>query len=509
MFKMLSNYFHYLLQILFFKKNSILTIIFITASTLAFATPKMTGFKPDLHGYRFVNSFRNDFIKEFDVTTGGLCGGMVYSALDYYFKHKAISQQNYRPAVQTPLHDYIYDRQVHSLADNLDKWAETGFNPFGWRNSEFFNWGLQGFNGGRIQELREAIDRGRPIPLGLQSYGGKENNMDRTGNHQVLAIGYDMGRYKGDLKTNKEDLKIFIYDPNHPNIIRTLVPDIKTASYYYRDNYTGTDTKFNRWRTYFVDKKYSVHTPPKTASTIRNTNSKLVRELIFEITTGNDDLRGGNDNLNIIIYTKENLPQTFKNINRSKHWIGNYTQTVKVTLKKPIPVTDILRVTLTTTFSGGMFGDNWNMNGLKISALGDQLYDEHENPLFRFTGERKAFTAHIVKPSTTVVTAHPPLGKCIAQVENKISWDYKGNKRWGAKNLSRLCRGEEGSIEPASCFDKVMHGGINWGGGTQWKWQNAINLCEGVTNANATIRCFQGEIKRGKIWQNAITTCEK
>lgn len=67
--------------------------------------------------------------------------------------------------------NYIYNRQVTSITENLDKWAELGFNPFGWRTNEFFNWGLQGFNGGRPQELREQIEAGRPVPLGLFKAG--------------------------------------------------------------------------------------------------------------------------------------------------------------------------------------------------------------------------------------------------------------------------------------------------------------------------------------------------
>src|SRR5215472_17393503 len=62
----------------------------------------------------------------------------------------------------------------------------------------------------RIEELRSFIDRGTPVPLGLQGDGN-------TGNHQVVAVGYDMGRYRGDLGAFETDFKIFIYDPNHPH----------------------------------------------------------------------------------------------------------------------------------------------------------------------------------------------------------------------------------------------------------------------------------------------------
>jgi hypothetical protein len=87
----------------------------------------MTQFKPELHGFRFSNTFQNNAIPEFDIRTGGLCGGMSYSAMDYYFKSQPVPTQSYRPASQTIFHRYIYRRQVDSLSGNLDKWAEVGF----------------------------------------------------------------------------------------------------------------------------------------------------------------------------------------------------------------------------------------------------------------------------------------------------------------------------------------------------------------------------------------------
>ena len=49
---------------------------------------------------------------------------MSYAALDFYYAKKPIPTQDFRPAVNTPLHDYIYGRQVKSLEQNIDKWAE-------------------------------------------------------------------------------------------------------------------------------------------------------------------------------------------------------------------------------------------------------------------------------------------------------------------------------------------------------------------------------------------------
>ena len=68
----------------------------------------------------------------------------------------------------------LYDRQVESITCNLDKWAEVIFNPFGSRNTEFFNWGI---SAGRINEMRAYIDQGKPCVLCLKSLGDVGDQM--------------------------------------------------------------------------------------------------------------------------------------------------------------------------------------------------------------------------------------------------------------------------------------------------------------------------------------------
>lgn len=352
---------------------------------------RMTSFNPKTHGFQFANTFKNNVVSELDIRTGGLCGGMTYAALDYYLRRKSIPKQNYRPREGSRLHDYIYNRQVNSLVDNADKWAELWFNPFGSRNGEFFNWGLQGFNGGRLQELKRQIDRGIPVPLGLYGAGGQHNGKE----HQVLAIGYDCGRYRGDLKNFKGDFKIFIYDPNHPNKTMILRPDVRKQVYYYSNHSSRKE-----WRTYFVDLKYRSQTPPNISQPGRaTTTAGQADHLLFTFHTGGDDLRGGNDNLNLTIYYKNGRSQTIRNINRGRRWIDHYSQNVSVRLNQTVPVNQIDRVVLSTTFGGGMGGDNWNLDRLTIKARGNRLnqtiYNRSGKPLRRFTGSRKTFTARI------------------------------------------------------------------------------------------------------------------
>jgi hypothetical protein len=221
---------------------------FIWGSRTPVAAPaKFTNFNPARHGFKFVNSFTNQVIG--DIETKGLCGGMSYAALDYYYSRMAIPTQTHQPVVGTWLRKYLLDRQMNSLTDNGDKWSELiGTNFHGGRDQEFFNWGLQA-GSGRLGELMSAIDRGRPVPLGLQTTGRGPFS------HQVVAIGYKLGRYQGDLGAYQTDVEIYIYDPNFPNKRLTLVPDpvrrcyrIKEKPQYY-------------WRTYFVDRRYRAQRP--------------------------------------------------------------------------------------------------------------------------------------------------------------------------------------------------------------------------------------------------------
>ncbi|NEQ27075.1 MAG: hypothetical protein F6K28_50305, partial [Microcoleus sp. SIO2G3] len=331
-------------------------------------------FNPAEHGFKFENEFENDFIPALDIRTEGLCGGMSYAALDYYFAHLPIPTQPFRPANGTTLHRYIYDRQVTSIVSNLDKWAEIGFNPGGIRDTEFFNWGISAKRGERIDELRQFLDKGIPCVLCLQGEGS-------TGNHQVIAFGYDMGRYQGDLGEHIEDFKIFICDPNHPEEIRTLVPDVERKIYCHQEDRSKT------WRTYFVDKNYHAQQPPAIANANYPVDD-LVYELILNFVTGIDDLRGGNDNIDLEVNLTDGSKQVYRNINLGSRWISNNDESAEIILPHPIRVEQLQSLVITTTFGSGFGSDKWDMNSLIIHILGGNLFKNIKSVGFkRFTGE--------------------------------------------------------------------------------------------------------------------------
>lgn len=109
-----------------------------------------------------------------------------------------------------------------------------------------------------------------------------------------------------------------------------------------------------------------------------------------------------------------------------------------------------------------------------------------------------------------VSVAHAAASRtCYSAVQGKIAWNYQNETQWNKKNINRLCQGAEGSREPARCFKQVMHGGVDWGGGTRWQWQNAVNLCRGTHKANALITCFEKKVDKGVHWKKATRVCRQ
>ena len=315
------------------------------------ATARFSRFNPSVHGFRFYNSFKNSFVgPPFSVYTSGLCGGMSYAVLDYYNAGRPIPTQDYRPANNTPLQQYLYGREVTSLMQNLDKWAETSFNPFGSRTLEFFNWGLSG----RLQELRSYIDRGVAIPLGLKNTG---SGLD--GDHQVLAVGYDLGRYKGDLGAYKEDVKIYLLDPNHPTETVTLIPDPATLE-YHEVEYPG-----HHWRTYFVDGKYVSMTPPNVVNSTYPSDG-LAHELLLEIETGQNVMRGGSDHVDLTLRLADNTTQFYPNVSHDGIWLPTYTETIQVVLSQPVPVASIKALEINSNPTAA----SWALQSFQAYAVG-------------------------------------------------------------------------------------------------------------------------------------------
>ena len=123
----------------------------------------------------------------------------------------------------------------------------------------------------------------------------------------------------------------------------------------------------------------------------------MIRELILSFHTGDDDLRGRNDNINLTLNTSDGTgAQLYPNINLGARWLSNYTESARVVLKQPMTPQQIRDLTFADTFSGGSGGDNWDMQQLKVRALGGNLDGTLQTAGFkRFTGDDKQLVVPI------------------------------------------------------------------------------------------------------------------
>jgi hypothetical protein len=98
-------------------------------------------------------------------------------------------------------------------------------------------------------------------------------------------------------------------------------------------------------------------------------SANQVRELSFTFSTTDDDLRGGNDNLNVTILFADGTTQAASNINHSQNWHNGSTKGAEVLLNRPVTIDQIRGIMLATTFTGGSGGDNWNMGSMQADAV--------------------------------------------------------------------------------------------------------------------------------------------
>ncbi|RZL48738.1 MAG: hypothetical protein EOP00_08470 [Pedobacter sp.] len=124
----------------------------------------------------------------------------------------------------------------------------------------------------------------------------------------------------------------------------------------------------------------------------------------IETLTGGDDLRGGNDNLNVLIRLKIRPVRNIaiNNINGGQKW-GNFTEKsfTKTITAAPFTFDDIEDIVLRHTGGGGMGADNWYLDKLKISLTieGETrvLVDQVDAPIHYFKGDSRSKTFQIIR----------------------------------------------------------------------------------------------------------------
>jgi hypothetical protein len=170
-----------------------------------------TGFAAATHGFRFANSFsltdtvvprslrrKAPFLSLQDIVIG-LCGGMCFAALDYFYQPRPIPGAASVDQLSLELVDYLWRRQWDSLR--------------GGALAKVLTWTLRqdsslarSIAGWEIPKLRTNLRDGAPCVLALIRVGGIAEVM---GNHQVLATGYDF-------VPETQQMTLRLYDPNFP-----------------------------------------------------------------------------------------------------------------------------------------------------------------------------------------------------------------------------------------------------------------------------------------------------
>jgi hypothetical protein len=177
----------------------------------------LTGFKPSTSGLHYANSWPSEPDLQVPTPFGpigigdaanGLCGGMAFAVGDLFMAHRQPPADTSNPSGGSGAFNYIVGRLFDSF--NL---------PGG--VAEYYTWmqlpthdtllGPKGTSDLTINStmpiVRQSIDAGRPMPLGLVCVHSTDPTM-LGHNHQVLAYGY---QDSGSTTTVK------VYDPNHPN----------------------------------------------------------------------------------------------------------------------------------------------------------------------------------------------------------------------------------------------------------------------------------------------------
>ena len=182
--------------------------------------PDPSSFLPSQDGLAFTNAWPSEPAVVLPTPFGkinignaaaGLCGGMVFAALDFW--HTGIQPPATRPAPGEPLYRYIVRRLVDSWhlpagVAQYYQWmnlpdGDSGFEVFGRRVVTD-----RGLAWRTIQtqwpQIKADLDHGTPAALGVVTVASA-SPADLGCNHQVLAYGYH---------TSPSEVTVRMYDPN-------------------------------------------------------------------------------------------------------------------------------------------------------------------------------------------------------------------------------------------------------------------------------------------------------
>ena len=219
-----------------------------------------TAFKPGRDGFNFPNSFPITQILGINIGTMGLCGGMIWAALDRFFRNIAakIPPDTVPPKQNTQLYKEILSRQIDSLKVNNGNCRL--FNEcLIWMLLPDSDNGVIPIHGvGYLTQKKEwpkiktVLDLKIPASVCLVTVG---KSAEIWKNHQVLVTGYEINK-------NTNDVNMHIYDPNFPkeDVSVTFKTEQKNYDLWIKHSKGKTVRGFFYWE---YDKKMVVINEPK------------------------------------------------------------------------------------------------------------------------------------------------------------------------------------------------------------------------------------------------------
>lgn len=161
-----------------------------------------TNFIPLTHGYKFPNRFEFKGLSKLtnlfkNNLIYGMCGGMVFSALDHYFDQKMVAGYKIVEDIPDNYTKYLWKRQRESVSFSV-------LMKIIYFTSLSINRSVKKSILVELPKIKWHLNDDLPVPLVIIRASLLQNP---THNHQILVT---------ELLENGNRTELFIYDPNHP-----------------------------------------------------------------------------------------------------------------------------------------------------------------------------------------------------------------------------------------------------------------------------------------------------
>ncbi len=188
-----------------------------------------TSFSVAAHGFQFPNDFELKLPVKFHLPLAGvidlndvvfgLCGGMCFTALDFFHARHALPKYRSHKDIDTRLLAYLAERQIDSLQ------ISVLLKVIDWMTSESKHLASK-MTKNEIPKLCRMLKRDEPAVLCLVRASRFEH---AAYNHQVLATGFEMDKVSGKIV-------VTLYDPNHPGESPTITANWKRKEFLIKQS---------------------------------------------------------------------------------------------------------------------------------------------------------------------------------------------------------------------------------------------------------------------------------